>query len=113
MTGLGCNVISCAHNDNENKLCCLSSIQVQGNSACKCDDTCCGSYEEAKGNSATNASKAQNASLNVSCEATNCVFNENKKCSADHISISGVCASDSCETVCASFRCKQVIRLWE
>ena len=105
MTGLGCNVMSCVHNDNDNKLCCLSSIQVQGNSACNCDDTCCGSYEEAK-SKATNASKNPNNFLNVTCEATNCVFNEDKKCSADQISISGVCASNACETVCASFRCK-------
>ncbi len=104
MTGLGCNVISCTHNDDAH--CCLNTIQVQGNNACKCDDTCCGSYEEAKKNSASNSAKEPHDSLNVSCEAVNCVYNDNKKCAADHISISGVCASDACETVCASFRCK-------
>jgi hypothetical protein len=25
---------------------------------------------------------------------------------ADHIDISGICASESCDTVCASFKCR-------
>ena len=104
MAILGCNVNSCTH--NEDNCCCLNSIHVQGNSAEKCDDTCCGSFYEAKKDTTKNSAETPKETLSISCEATKCVFNDNKKCSADHISISGVCASDACETVCASFRCK-------
>ena len=45
MTTLGCNVNACSH--NKDNCCCLSSIEVHGNSACKCDETCCGSFYEA------------------------------------------------------------------
>lgn len=104
MTSLGCNVNSCAH--NRDNCCCLSTIQVQGKSACECDGTCCGSFDEAGNGASKNSCKSPKESLSVSCEATNCVYNEDKKCSADHINISGICASESNETVCASFQCK-------
>lgn len=53
-----------------------------------------------------NASESPKINLSISCEASNCVYNEDKKCSADHIDISGICAQDASETVCASFKCK-------
>ena len=104
MTTLGCNVKACSH--NKDNCCCLSSIEVHGNSACKCDETCCGSFYEADSETAKNASESPKINLSISCEASNCVYNEDKKCSADHIDISGICAQDASETVCASFKCK-------
>lgn len=105
MANLGCNVNSCTH--NKDNCCCLSSIHVHGNSAEKCDDTCCGNYYEASKDTMTNScGKTPKETLNISCDATKCVYNDNKTCAADHISISGVCASDSSETVCASFKCR-------
>lgn len=104
MTTLGCNVNACSH--NKDNCCCLSSIEVHGNSACKCDETCCGSFYEADSETAKNASESPKINLSISCEASNCVYNEDKKCSADHIDISGICAQDASETVCASFKCK-------
>lgn len=102
MTGLGCNVTTCAHNDD--KCCCLTSIKVHGCNADKCDDTCCGSYEGAKSTTASNSCKTPKQSLDVACEAANCIYNTNNKCLADHINISGVSASEASETVCASFK---------
>ena len=104
MTTLGCNVNACSH--NKDNCCCLSSIEVHGNSACKCDETCCGSFYEADSETAKNASESPKINLSISCEASNCVYNEDKKCSADHIDSSGICAQDASETVCASFKCK-------
>ena len=104
MTTLGCNVNACSH--NKDNCCCLSSIEVHGNSACKCDETCCGSFYEADSETAKNASESPKINLSISCEASNCVYNEDKKCSAYHIDISGICAQDASETVCASFKCK-------
>ncbi len=104
MTALGCNVNSCTH--NKDNCCCLSSIKVEGSSACKCDETCCGSFYEADSETAKNASESPKITLNIACDASNCVYNDNQKCNADHIDISGICASEACETVCATFKCK-------
>lgn len=102
MTNLGCNVNSCVH--NKEKCCCLNSIHVDGTSATKVDDTCCGSYVESSETSPKNSAASPKLSLSISCDATNCVHNMDKKCVADHIDISGLCASDACETVCATFK---------
>lgn len=104
MTTLGCNVNSCTH--NKENCCCLNSIHVHGMSACKTDETSCGSYYEKDKETAKNSMESPKISLSISCDATNCVFNEEKLCSADTITISGVCATDSSETVCASFQNK-------
>ena len=67
MTTLGCNVNACSH--NKDNCCCLSSIEVHGNSACKCDETCCGSFYEADSETAKNASESPKINLSISCEA--------------------------------------------
>ena len=43
MTGLKCNVTSCAN--NEQYQCCLPDIQVAGLDAKECCETCCASFE--------------------------------------------------------------------
>lgn len=100
MTDLGCNVKSCEH--NKDNCCCLSSIQVTGSSACNCDNTCCSSYDEAS-KSASNSAKTPKLNLSIACEAVNCIYNEEKRCNANHVDISGVCATNEEETVCATF----------
>lgn len=104
MTTLGCNVSTCCHNKDD--CCCLSTIDVKGRSACKCDDTCCGSYYEAGKEGARNSAQTPNITLDISCDACNCIYNEDKVCHADHIDISGICATDAGETVCATFKCE-------
>ena len=104
MTNLDCNVKSCCHNDNEDARCCLSSINVQGHNACQCDETCCGSFFEDKTGAGKNSCKDPNETLDITCEAVNCVYNDNKACNAEHIDISGVFASSSGETVCSTFK---------
>ena len=44
MTGLKCNVTSCAN--NEQYQCCLPDIQVAGLDAKECCETCCASFED-------------------------------------------------------------------
>lgn len=102
MTKLGCNVKSCTN--NKDNCCCLSSIKVEGDTACNCDSTCCASYEEANG--ATNSTNSPNLSLSIACDACNCIYNTDKHCNADHVDISGIRATESDETVCATFCCK-------
>ena len=50
--------------------------------------------------------KGPKKETNVACNAVTCVYNENKKCTADHIQIAGIKAMASGETECGTFQCK-------
>ena len=104
MSQLDCNVKSCCH--NEDNCCCLSSIEVNGSNACNCEDTCCGSYFEDKSGE-KNSAQTPHVSLSIACQATNCMYNDDKVCHADHVDISGIRATAAHETVCATFQEKQ------
>ena len=101
MAKLDCNVKSCCH--NEDNCCCLSSIEVNGSNACNCEDTCCGSYFEDKSGE-KNSAQTPHVSLSIACQATNCMYNDDKVCHADHVDISGIRATAAHETVCATFQ---------
>ncbi len=105
MTFLDCSVTGCAY--NADRCCCKGDICVEGKEAHREQETCCGSFKERGENSAQNAAKRISKEIEVSCEACNCMFNENKKCCADHIGIAGGSACTCGETECASFRCKE------
>lgn len=104
MTGLDCNAKSCTH--NEECKCCLTSIGVGGDHACKTDDTCCKDFYEDKCGCKNAAETPKNA-LHVSCDADTCTYWDNQLCVADHIDISGITASTSGETVCATYKNKE------
>ena len=99
MPALNCSVHDCAYNaDNK---CCNGRIQVEGGEACKCGDTCCGSYADKCSCGCQNASPSLDTP--VGCDVVNCRYNENYNCCAHQISIEGQkchCKSDTC---CASF----------
>lgn len=101
MTTLDCNVKECTH--NEDNCCCLSNIEVKGSCADKCDDTCCGSYAKKEANAASNSTQSPKFNLSIMCQATDCVYNEEKKCSANHVDISGMHAMTEDETICSTF----------
>jgi hypothetical protein len=46
-------------------------------------------------------------SLTISCQATNCIYNTNKKCDADHVDISGIKAVTENDTVCTTFQARE------
>ena len=105
MTQLDCNVTSCMH--NAENCCCKEKIEVEGTSATKPANTCCGSFDARKGDSYSNAAASDaKKSTDVACEAKNCIYNEDGYCDADHIGIVGAAASTSAQTECKSFRCK-------
>lgn len=107
MASLGCNAASCMY--NADSCCCLSSIHVHGKSADSVGDTCCGDYKEKDGSSIKNSMGSDacpKLTLSISCDATNCIYNSMNSCEADHIDISGLCATDSSDTVCTSFKCR-------
>ncbi len=102
MTTLGCTVDTCGY--NKDCCCCRSNIVVGGDSATCKDDTCCTSFKEE--HACKNSTSSPNASLNVNCDATQCIYNDNRKCGAPHIDIAGATASTSTQTLCSTFVAK-------
>lgn len=101
---LDCSVNKCVYNKED--YCCRGNITVGGEEANKSESTCCSSFQEQREGSFSNRNQNYSPKINVACDAKNCVFNESKKCSADHIGISGSSAHAVEETECSSFRCQ-------
>ena len=51
-------------------------------------------------------SKGASVETNIACNAVTCMYNSNKKCTAEKIQIAGVKAMTSGETECGTFQCK-------
>ena len=102
MTKLDCSVTGCMH--NAENCCCKNTILVEGKTAQDKCDTCCGSFDEKKGRTFRNLFKTPESRLEVECEATNCVYNTDRRCSAEHIGITGGNATVSMQTECSSFQ---------
>ncbi|MBT9778403.1 DUF1540 domain-containing protein [Clostridium sp. MCC353] len=104
MTKLDCNVTTCMH--NADNCCCKNAIIVDGHSAKDKCDTCCGSFDESKDSSFHNIFKTPESRLEIDCEAVQCVYNEDRHCSAEHIGIAGDGAREASHTECATFKAK-------
>ena len=106
MPQLKCSAVTCVFNKQE--LCSRGDIQVTGEQASTADQTCCGSFQERKGESMTNscANGCGCETIHVDCEACKCVYNDQRKCNAAQIGISGSNASSSQQTMCGTFSCK-------
>lgn len=103
MPSLRCDANTCAH--NKSQACCLNGISVGGKSATKDSSTACISFAENDG-AMTNAAQEPVFSMEIGCEAKNCVHNHSCTCGADSVSINGNAAHSSQETQCSSFACK-------
>lgn len=106
MTNLECNVKNCYY--NKSSKCCRDGINVEGQDATVIDATYCGDFKEKTEGTTAQAchcSAGPEDTLDVSCEAKNCVFNDNSKCHADKITISGNGAKHESQTECGSFEC--------
>lgn len=104
MTKLGCSVTSCAY--NQSQCCCLPKIQVHGTHAENSHETCCHSYCTKSDAAAQNSAfqfTVPDTSLEVACTARNCQYNENNRCHAEQIDISGKGASCKTDTECTTF----------
>ncbi len=103
MTQLKCSVKNCMY--NEEHLCSKGDITIGGNDASKPNETCCESFRE-RSERMTNAVVGHpSKNISVRCQATNCDFNEDCRCSAKEIGIAGSNACSCGETECASFDC--------
>lgn len=104
MTKLKCSVKNCMHYSDD--CCCKRVILVDGHSAGKPDETCCSSFDENKGGVFTNLFKTPEQRLEVECDAVKCVYNEDRRCSAERIGISGDGACECTETRCSTFKAR-------
>lgn len=105
MTQLSCCADSCEN--FKNGYCCLSSIEVSGEGAQNSAGTCCNSFVEQSG-SFTNETKLQCPYSDIKCNAENCLHNSAGYCDADYIDIAGHAASQSEDTVCSTFRTRDM-----
>lgn len=104
MPELKCHVTNCA--SNKNGYCCRSDITIDGENAKYVADTCCNSFVEKSSGEMSNCTcfSKENSSLNVQCDATNCVHNNNCSCNAPCVCIDGCNACQKGETQCSSFK---------
>lgn len=103
MPNLSCGVDKCTYNQND--MCSLNTIKVNGSFAKQSKTTCCGSFVEKGGftNAAVDVGEAEPAT-SVDCEAEKCCHNKNLKCHAESIDISGDYAQNQESTNCATFK---------
>lgn len=104
MTQLKCSAQTCMY--NEDHYCCKGDVMVEGKNATDSTGTCCSSFRERTDASATNTVGHPSRNIAVDCKAEKCAFNEECKCTAREISITGSHACTSTDTECASFECK-------
>ena len=96
MNSLTCHVTNCANNSDS--CCCLTSIDVSGQNACTSEETVCSSYVPRNGANNCSYHNSPNVRPQISCNACNCVYNDNKKCMSDSVSIDCDCGSSECKT---------------
>lgn len=103
MADLKCSAENCTYNDQH--LCCKGDIMVGGKHADCCDDTCCESFSERREgrDSFKNSTCHPTRTISIDCEATQCVYNSDYKCTAGHVDIKGCGACDCQGTACATF----------
>ena len=101
MTELKCMAESCVY--NEEKYCCKGDILVEGQNATEKKQTCCGSFKPRGEGSARNSLEHPSHNIEIDCEAKNCCYNEDCKCSAPTVGIGGEKACTCGETECCTF----------
>lgn len=103
MSYLRCNARACTNNQRE--LCIREGIRVDGDDARQRKDTCCGSFTlrpETYSNVVERNCAAQ-PETDIACDAMTCSYNQDCKCTAPSVDISGSGASDSSQTQCSTF----------
>ncbi|MGN0382752.1 MAG: DUF1540 domain-containing protein [Eubacterium sp.] len=102
---LDCSVSTCYY--NKQNQCCLGDIKVEGESATNSERTACNSFRERGEDTYSNTCGCgiePETVIQVDCDAIKCVYNEDRKCKADHIGIAGAGAKHYTETECSSFK---------
>lgn len=103
MPALVCSARNCRYNDS--MYCCKGDIEVGGENAHICEDTCCESFHERTEDNAKDSCSCgtPDRKIDIRCEAENCEYNDRCVCHADHVDISGAGACRCEETECMTF----------
>lgn len=108
MTGLKCNVTTCA--SNAQNQCCRPDIQIVGTNAKERGETSCSSFQT-KGAAQNNAIRhdVPNAALQVNCNVFTCAHYSDGRCAASSICVDSENhdAKDKEQTLCETFRKKE------
>ncbi len=102
MAELICRAENCAH--NREKYCCKGDIMVGGRHASCQGDTCCESFRKKTGDSLSSSTSHPSPTISIDCEAAGCIYNQNYKCTANRVQISGNGADAAGETSCSTFK---------
>lgn len=102
MSSLNCKAKHCCYNDHE--MCKKSEIHVGGKHACESDETCCDSFSENCNTEFASDLCPEPGTMSISCDAENCTYNSNRRCTSKHVDIQGKNADLPSETACATFR---------
>lgn len=103
MTELTCGVGKCAF--NKDNMCMNNSICVGGRFASNVGNTYCSSFQQA--NFLVNLNEYGKSTVDIECEAENCIHNEQGECTAKNIVISSENVSEHNDTMCDSFVLKK------
>ena len=101
MPALVCSAQNCVYNNA--MYCGKGDIKVGGEHASVCQDTCCASFQERKRESARSSVGNPSTRIDIKCEASNCRYNDDCICHAEHVDIAGAAACDCGETECVTF----------
>lgn len=104
MPRLNCTVCDCTH--NKDNLCCLDSIKVGNSNAVKGCETECDSFTQKDDLVKKLVSSVEQPvdCLAIQCDACECVYNENKSCTADNVCICGSSCCSCADTQCNTFK---------
>ena len=102
MAQLTCGAECCSY--NKDHYCCKGDIMVGGKHAESSDCTCCESFHKRSGESYTSAISHPSPTISIDCEAVKCIYNADYRCKAERVAIKGSKATNSMETVCATFQ---------
>lgn len=103
MPEISCNAHKCVY--NEQGYCEKENIRID--TSCECEDdecTCCDSFESNDNLKDCNCCGCAGENAGVECFATDCIYNHNKDCIADYISVEGSGATRCTDTFCDTYR---------
>ncbi len=101
MPALVCSAQNCVYNNA--MYCSRGNIDVAGEEAKACQDTCCASFKERELANLRSAVGTPTTNTEIDCKAKNCKYNEKCKCRAIHVDISGAAACRCEQTECVTF----------
>lgn len=96
MSDLKCSVNNCTN--HKDGCCCRPSIKIDGQNACQCEETCCGSFSPKTDENSTGGFCVPNKNVHINCSAQECVYNCENKCCSDHVDVDFSGGNTNCTT---------------